>query len=117
MGTGSGLTTRPAQNVWYVHVLIRPITHASYIIKADSLFCNLMQAAGRDEGQSLDGASPCEIIAPFVLFGRLVYEVVECEGGLPDEATVVARSRCHDNHEPESWNLETAAHVRPRHQH
>lgn len=76
-----------------------------------------MQAAGRDEEQSLDGASPCEIIAPFVLFGRLVYEVVECEGGLPDEATVVAR-RCldDDNHQPESWNLETAAHVQPRHQ-
>lgn len=73
-----------------------------------------MQALGRDEEQTLDGATPCEIIAPFVLSGRLVYEVVMCEGGLPDEATVMAQ-RCPDNHdEPESWNLETAAHV---HQH
>lgn len=74
-----------------------------------------MQAAGRDEEQTLDGATPCEIIAPFVQSGRLVYEVVVCEGGLPDEATFMAQ-RCPDNHEPESWNLEMAAHVHLRHQ-
>lgn len=76
----------------------------------------MMQAAGRDEETIMDNIPPREIIAPFVVFGRLVYEVVECEGGLPDEATVVAR-KCRDNHEPESWNLETAAHIHPCHPH
>lgn len=77
--------------------------------KANGRFRNLMQAAGRDEEQIMDDTTPCEVIAASVAFGR-----PECEGGLPDEVTVVARRHL-DNHEPEGWSLETAAHTRHQH--
>jgi hypothetical protein len=48
-------------------------------------------ASGRDSEEVVDeewGKSPYEIIAPLIERGSLVYAVLECGGGFPDEVLV-----------------------------